>query len=77
MVAASVTGNPRDRSKWDLTRRGLEEYLESRNEIGAIFDDVEKHIGEHMKPGTALTIVTQYVPEGQSKEIRKLLQIKD
>jgi hypothetical protein len=70
-VAASVTGNPRDRSKWDFTRRGLEEYLESRNEIGAIFDDVEKHIGEHMKLGTALAIVTQYVPEGHSKEISK------
>ena len=27
----------------------LEEYLESRNQVGAIFDDVEKHIGENMK----------------------------
>jgi putative DNA primase/helicase len=70
-IAASATGNPGNRSKWDFTRRGLEEYLESRNEIGAIFDDVEKHIGEHIKLQNALAIVTQYVPEGHSKEISK------
>jgi hypothetical protein len=68
-VAASATGKPGNRSKWDFTRRGLEEYLDSRNEIGAIFDDVEKHIGEHLTLEKAVAIVTQYVPEGKSKEI--------
>jgi hypothetical protein len=70
-IAASAIGNPSNRSKWDFTRRGLEEYLESRNEIGAIFDDVEKHIGEQIKLQNAMAIVTQYVPEGHSKEISK------
>jgi len=72
-VAASATGNPGNRSKWDFTRRGLEEYLESRNEIGAIFDDVEKHIGEQLTLEKAIAIVTQSVPDGQSKEISKIV----
>ena len=43
MVAASVTGNPRETDRnGTLPGAAYEEYLESRNEIGAIFDDVEK-----------------------------------
>lgn len=68
-VAASVTGHHESRSIWDFSRRGLEEYLESRNQIGAIFDDTEKHIGEHLPIETAIAIVTQYVAGGRSKEI--------
>ena len=49
------------------------EYLELRNEIGAIFDDVEKHIGEQLTLEKAIAIVTQSVPDGQSKEISKIV----
>jgi hypothetical protein len=68
-VAASVTGHHASRSIWDFSRRGLEEYLESRDQIGAIFDDTEKHIGEYLTLEKAIAIVTQYVAGGRSKEI--------
>jgi hypothetical protein len=68
-VAASVTGHHESRSIWVFSRRGLEEYLESRDQIGAIFDDTEKHIGEHLPLEKAIAIVTQYVTGGRSKEI--------
>ena len=68
-LAASLSGHPDKRSKWDFSRRGLEEYLESRNQVGAIFDDIEKHIGEKLNINKAISIVTQYVPEGSSKEL--------
>ena len=50
-MAASLSGAPSDRAKWDFTRRGVEEYLHTRNEVGAIFDDIEKHTGESMTGG--------------------------
>ena len=75
-VAASVSGPPNKRSKWDFSRRGAEEYLESRNQVGAILDDVEKHIGEYMKLTQAIAIVTQYVPEGSSKELSGIVRTK-
>jgi hypothetical protein len=68
-AAASASGNPLIRSKWDFTRRGLEEVLHSRNEVGVIFDDVEKHTCEHLSFRKALVMVTQYVSDGASKAI--------
>jgi len=75
-VAAGVSGHPNKRSTWDFSRRGVEEYLESRNEVGAIFDDVEKHIGEIMTLSKAIAIVTQYVPAGSSKQLSGIVQTK-
>ena len=57
-LAASLSGHPDKRSKWDFSRRGLEEYLELRNQVGAIFDDIEKHIGEKLNINKAISIVT-------------------
>jgi hypothetical protein len=75
-AAASASGNPLNRSKWDFTRRGLEEVLHSRNEVGVIFDDVEKHTGEHLPLRKALVMVTQYVSDGASKAISTVVAEK-
>ena len=72
-VAASVTGHKDSASKWDFSRRGLEEFLSSRNEVGAIFDDMEKHTGEDLPLDKAIKAVTQYVPGGSSKEISRMV----
>jgi hypothetical protein len=71
-VAASTSGDPSDRAKWDFTRRGVEEYLHSRNQVGAIFDDVEKHTGESMTLRRAITTVTQSLPDGASKVVSRV-----
>jgi hypothetical protein len=71
-IAASLTGNPSDRAKWDFSRRGLEEYLHTRNEVGAIFDDLEKHTGESMTRRRAITTVTQSLPDGASKVVSRV-----
>jgi hypothetical protein len=71
-IAASLSGDPGDRAKWDFTRRGVEEYLHTRNEVGAIFDDVEKHTGESMTLRRAITIVTQTLPDGASKVVSRV-----
>jgi hypothetical protein len=71
-IAASLTGDPSDRAKWDFSRRGLEEYLHTRNQVGAIFDDVEKHTGESMPLRRAITTVTQSLPDGASKVVSRV-----
>ena len=71
-MGASLSGAPSDRAKWDFTRRGVEEYLHTRNEVGAIFDDVEKHTGELMTLRRAITIVTQTLPDGTSKVVSRV-----
>ena len=71
-IAASLSGDPSDRAKWDFTRRGLEEYLHTRNQVGAIFDDVEKHTGESMTLRRAITTVTQSLPDGASKVVSRV-----
>ena len=71
-IAASLSGDPSDRAKWDFSRRGLEEYLHTRNEVGAIFDDVEKHTGESMTLRRAITTLTQSLPDGASKVVSRV-----
>ena len=71
-MAASLSGDPGDRAKWDFTRRGVEEYLHTRNEVGAIFDDIEKHTGELMTLRRAITTVTQTLPDGASKVVSRV-----
>ena len=71
-IAASLSGGPGDRGKWDFSRRGLEEYLHTRNQVGAIFDDVEKHTGESMTLRRAITTVTQSLPDGASKIVSRV-----
>jgi hypothetical protein len=68
-LGRSCSGDPSDRSKWDFTRRGVEEYLHTRNQAGSIFDDVEKHTGESMTLRRAITTVTQSLPDGASKVV--------
>jgi hypothetical protein len=52
-IAASASGDPDDIGSWEGSRRGQEEYLSSRNEVGAIFDDVEKltNSAQNLKAG--------------------------
>jgi hypothetical protein len=71
-IAASLSGDPGDRGKWDFSRRGLEEYLYTRNQVCAIFDDVEKHTGESMPLRWAITTVTQSLPDGTSKIVSRV-----
>ncbi len=71
-VAASLSGDPYDRAKWDFSRRGLEEYLHTRNQVGAIFDDVEKHTGESMTLRRAIATLTQSLPDGASKVVSRV-----
>ena len=71
-TAASLSGDPSDRAKWEFSRRGLEEYLHTRNEVGAIFDDVEKHTGDSMTLRRAITTLTQSLPDGTSKVVSRV-----
>jgi Domain of unknown function (DUF927) len=71
-IAASLSGDPSDRAKWEFSRRGLEEYLYTRNEVGAIFDDVEKHTGDSMTLRRAITTLTQTLPDGTSKIVSRV-----
>jgi hypothetical protein len=73
-VAASVVSHPNRPSKWDFSRRGCEEYLEACNEVGAIFDDIEKHIGGSMPLKDAVAIITQYLPDGRSKQLSTVVE---
>jgi hypothetical protein len=73
-VAASLASHPDRPSKWDFTRRGCEEYLEACNEVGAIFDDIEKHIGGSMPLKDAVGIITQYLPDGRSKQLSTVVE---
>jgi hypothetical protein len=75
-IAASVTGHPENRAIWDFSRRGLEEYLASRNHIGGIIDDMEKQIGQDLSIKKAIKIITEYAPGGVSKQISKTVETK-
>src|SRR5208283_2619981 len=55
-----------------FSRRGLEEYLHTRNQVGAIFDDVEKHTGDSMTLRRAITTLTQSLPDGASKVVSRV-----
>lgn len=72
-IAASAAGHPDARSKWDFSRPGVEKYLNSRNQLGAIFDDTEKFIGDDRDLRKAIATVTQYVADGHSKELSENL----
>ncbi len=75
-VAASLSGDPSDRAKGDFSRRGLEEYLHTRNQVGAIFDDAEKHTGE-MPLKRAIIALTQTLPDGASKVVSRVARDHD
>jgi hypothetical protein len=66
-AAAGVFGPPGLLRKWDFTRRGLEEEMESRNDLLAVFDDVETHTEEASLLRTALRNMNQIPTSGQSK----------
>jgi hypothetical protein len=66
-AAAGLFGPPDLIGKWDFTRRGLEEYSESRNDLLEALDDLETHIEEASSLRTALGHVNQIVTSGQSK----------
>jgi Domain of unknown function (DUF927) len=66
-AAAGVFGPPGLLRKWDFSRRGLEEEMESRNDLAAVFDDVETHTEEASLLRTALRNMNQIPTSGQSK----------
>jgi Domain of unknown function (DUF927) len=68
-AAAGVLGPPHLVRKWDFSRRGLEEHMESRNDLLAAFDDVETHTDESTRLQTAIRHVNQIPTSGQSKLI--------
>jgi hypothetical protein len=70
-IAASVTGEPDDIGTWEGFRRGQEEYLSSRNQVGAIFDDVEKLTNASQYLKAAIEVINQSVPGGRTKSIAK------
>ena len=74
-AAAGVFGPPTLMRKWDFTRRGLEEYCESRNDLLAILDDMETHTEEEGSLKTAMRNVTQIISSGQSKLISTIAEI--
>ena len=74
-AAAGVFGPPGLLRKWDFSRRGVEEYCESRNDLLAILDDMETHTEEAGSLRTAMRNVTQIIPSGQSKLISTIAEI--
>ena len=68
-AAAGLFGPPDLIGKWDFTRRGLEEYSESRNDLLAVLDDLETHTEEASSRKTALLHINQVITSGQSKII--------
>jgi len=76
-IAASVSGSPNNHGTWEGSRRGQEEYLHSRNEVGAIFDDLEKTTEKHLNLKGRIDIINQCVPAGRSKVIAASSRKKD
>ena len=76
-IAASVSGHPDNHGTWEGSRRGVEEYLHSRNEVGAIFDDLEKTTEKHLNLKGRIDIINQCVPAGKSKVISASARKKD
>jgi hypothetical protein len=68
-AAAGTFGPPDLIRKWDFTRRGLEEFSESRNDLLGVLDDLETHTEEAGSLKTALRNVNQIITSGQSKLI--------
>ncbi len=69
--AAGLFGPPDLIGKWDFTRRGLEEYSESRNDLLEALDDLETHTEEASSLRTALRHTNQIITSGQSKLMSK------
>jgi hypothetical protein len=70
-AAAGLFGPPDLFGKWDFSRRGLEEYSESRNDLLEILDDSETHTDEVSSLRTTLRLINQVITSGQSKIISK------
>jgi hypothetical protein len=70
-IGASTNGSPEDHGTWEGSRRGSEEYLSTRNEVGAIFDDLETLTGKKANLQEAIEVITQCIPAGKSKRIAK------
>jgi uncharacterized protein DUF927 len=68
-AAAGLFGPPGLIGKWDFTRRGLEEYSESRNDLLEVLDDLETHTEEAGSLRIGLHHVNQVITSGQSKII--------
>ncbi len=66
-AAAGIFGPPGLLRKWDFSRRGLEEEMESRNDLLAPFDDLETNTEEAGSLKTALRNMNQIPTSGQSK----------
>jgi hypothetical protein len=65
-AAAGTFGPPDLLGKWDFTRRGLEEFAESRHDLLTALDDTETHTDD-MTLKTAMRYVNQVIPSGNSK----------
>jgi hypothetical protein len=70
-AVAGLIGPPHLIGKWDFTRRGLEEWAESRNDLPCGLDDTESHVDDGLSLKTALRYVTQIIPKGVSKHMAK------
>ena len=68
-AAAGTFGPPDLIRKWDFTRRGLEEYAESRQDLLVILEDLETHTEEAGSLRTAVRNANQVITSGQSKLI--------
>jgi len=75
-IAASVNGNPEDHGNWQTSRRGSEEYLSARDEVGAIFDDLETLTNQRSNLLEAIEVITQCVPPVKPNRIAKDAKIR-
>jgi Domain of unknown function (DUF927) len=71
-AAAGLSGPPDLITKWDFSRRGLEESAESRNDLLLPLDDTENHVEVGTSLKTALRWTNQIIPSGRSKSIAKM-----
>jgi hypothetical protein len=76
-AASGLSGPPHLIARWDFTRRGLEEYAESRNDVALVLDDTETHVEDGISLKTALRHVTQVIPKRVSKHISKMAEKAD
>ena len=74
-AAAGLFGPPDLIGKWDFTRRGLEEYSESRNDLLEVLDDLETHTEEASSLRTALRHTNQVITSGQSKLMSRYAEL--
>jgi hypothetical protein len=74
-AAAGLFGPPDLIGKWDFTRRGLEEYSESRNDLLEILDDLETHTEEASSLRTTLRHTNQVITSGQSKLMSRYAEL--